>query len=156
MLRAFFHSGNPGFLLFLKATVSQCILWPFIVFLLLGTLDGFSSTRTGSTNPTHSNFFRSTLRGRHRVSWCAGDPKVCTDPEKNPWGGTTCCFQKFCKDIASDNNHCGVCGRACDYGLVCCDGKCVDIQSDSQHCGACFEECPLQNRCSYAMCDYGG
>ncbi|XP_059630172.1 stigma-specific STIG1-like protein 4 [Cornus florida] len=109
-----------------------------------------------SGNPTHFNFFRSALRGRQRVLWCANDPTVCLDREKNPWGGSTCCYQRFCKDTMSDPNHCGACGKTCAYGFVCCNGNCVDIQNDARNCGACFEECPGQSRCFYAMCDYGG
>ncbi|KAK2645817.1 hypothetical protein Ddye_021012 [Dipteronia dyeriana] len=109
--------------------------------------------------PTHSNFFRSAFRGRQRVNpSCANDPNTCLDREKYPWGSdrSTCCFRRFCKDILRDSNHCGGCGKACGYGLVCCDGKCVDVQNDAQNCGSCFEECPGSNRCVYAMCDYGG
>ncbi|GFZ13990.1 hypothetical protein Acr_24g0001800 [Actinidia rufa] len=124
--------------------------WPVIVILLVGTSHGLSH------NPTHINFFRSALRGRQRTLWCAHDPSACLDREKNPWGGTTCCFQKFCKDTASDKDHCGACGHACAFGLVCCDGNCVDVQNDPQHCGGCFEECHGENKCSFAMCDYGG
>ncbi|KAJ0035103.1 hypothetical protein Pint_24505 [Pistacia integerrima] len=106
--------------------------------------------------PSHLNFFRSALRGRQRVLSCATDPGVCLDREKNPWGGTTCCFRQFCKDTLKDSSHCGACGTACGYGLVCCDGKCVDVQADPQHCGSCFEECPGKNKCVFSMCDYGG
>ncbi|KAL3505717.1 hypothetical protein ACH5RR_031099 [Cinchona calisaya] len=131
--------------------------WPFFILILVSTSHIFVkakkvTTKNSSNIPTHYNF----LRGRHRVFTCANDSNLCLDPEKNPWGGTTCCFQKFCKDTRSDPRNCGECGRTCAFGLICCDGKCVDIQNDSQHCGACFEECSGQNRCSFAMCDYGG
>ncbi|KAA8527446.1 hypothetical protein F0562_034839 [Nyssa sinensis] len=136
------------------------ILWSFILILLIGTSWGLAaSSQTSiqdSDTPAHLNFFRSALQGRQRVLSCANDPTVCLDREKNPWGGSTCCFQKFCRDTMSDPNNCGACGQVCGYGFVCCDGKCVDIQNDPGHCGACFEECPGQERCSYAMCDYGG
>lgn len=154
MLCEYFLSESSPYHTLCKA--ASCIRFPFIFFLLVGTLHGLAATQTGSGIPTHSNFFRSTLRGRERVLWCANDASVCLDREKNPWGGNTCCFQKFCKDIMSDLNHCGTCGQACAYGLVCCDGKCVDVNKDPKHCGSCFEECPGQNRCLYAMCDYGG
>ncbi|KAK4405554.1 hypothetical protein Sango_0561900 [Sesamum angolense] len=105
--------------------------------------------------PSHLNF----LRGRKRVLWCGNDPDSCLDPEKNPWGGTTCCFQRFCRDMMNDPNNCGSCGRVCAFGLSCCGGNCVDTRSDPHHCGACFEECSSaaqKNSCSYSMCDYGG
>ncbi|KAL8481506.1 hypothetical protein ACS0TY_027858 [Phlomoides rotata] len=102
--------------------------------------------------PTHFNF----LRGRKGVLWCANDPNVCSDPERNPWGGTTCCSHRFCKDILNDPNHCGSCDRVCGFGFICCGGNCVDTRNDHHHCGACFEECPRGNKCTYSMCDYGG
>ncbi|THG11812.1 hypothetical protein TEA_021052 [Camellia sinensis var. sinensis] len=144
------HSRNAGPFSFPRANPN--LFWPFIVFLLVG-LTLAQKGMPDSHSPTHTNFFR---RGRQRILRCGDDPAMCSDRERNPWGGDTCCFQKFCKDITSDSNHCGGCGHACGFGLVCCDGKCVDVQSDSMHCGACFEECPGENRCSYAMCDYGG
>ncbi|KAL7608820.1 hypothetical protein Lser_V15G10463 [Lactuca serriola] len=128
--------------------------WWMILFLLSCTIDHLVS---GSNIPTHSNFFRAVSRGRQRalVLGCGSDPNFCSNPEKNPWGGSVCCFGKFCKDVKSDGNHCGVCGHVCGYELVCCDGECVDVRNDNRHCGGCFEECLGQGRCSYAMCDYG-
>ncbi|XP_050219482.1 stigma-specific STIG1-like protein 1 [Mercurialis annua] len=98
--------------------------------------------REYSDAPQHLNFLRSTtLRGRQRVISCANDAEVCLDREKNPWGGTTCCFRKVCRDTLRDSRNCGACGKTCGFGFVCCDGKCVDIQNDPKHCGACFEVC---------------
>ncbi|KAJ9154513.1 hypothetical protein P3X46_027836 [Hevea brasiliensis] len=134
--------------------------WPLILVLLIGTSHGvFAVRRLGmqeSDAPTHLNFFLYKLQGRQRVLSCANDPSVCLDREKNPWGGTTCCFQQLCKDTLKDPNNCGLCGQTCAYGFACCNGRCVDIQNDPHHCGSCFEECPGQGRCSFAMCDYGG
>ncbi|XWS08586.1 hypothetical protein CRYUN_Cryun40dG0015000 [Craigia yunnanensis] len=138
--------------------MSTCLL--FIILVLIETSHGVAAGRELSLResdaPTHLNFFRAALRGRRRVLSCARDVNICLDREKNPWGGSTCCFQQFCRDTLRDSNNCGACGRTCAYGLVCCDGKCVDIQNDPHNCGSCFEECPGQNRCSFAMCDYGG
>ncbi|KAJ4834081.1 hypothetical protein Tsubulata_016279 [Turnera subulata] len=134
--------------------------WPLILFVLIGTCHVAVAARRldlpDSERPTHLNFFRYALRGRQRVLSCANDPNVCLDREKNPWGGSTCCFQKFCKDTLRDSNNCGACGQTCAFGFVCCDGRCVDVQNDPHHCGSCFEECPGQGRCSFAMCDYSG
>ncbi|XAR57074.1 hypothetical protein NMG60_11025090 [Bertholletia excelsa] len=155
MLCACYPSGNGYFFSLFKAHLDPRL--PFIIFLLVGTFHGLSVAVMQNSNPSsHLNFFRSASIGRQRILSCANNPGMCLDHEKNPWGGTTCCFQMFCKDIMSDSNHCGACGHVCGYGLVCCDGKCVDIQNNPQHCGACFEECPSKNKCSYAMCDYGG
>lgn len=135
-------------------------LWSFILFLLVvAPGEVVAADRFGSPEPdtpTHLNFFRSALRGRQRVLSCADDPRVCVDRGKNPWGGSTCCFRKFCKDTLRDSDNCGACGQTCAYGFVCCDGKCVDIRNDPRHCGSCFQECPGQGRCSFAMCDYSG
>ncbi|KAG5240888.1 hypothetical protein OIU76_014408 [Salix suchowensis] len=131
-------------------------LWAFILFLLIVTPGVDTADRPEPDIPTHVNFLRSALRGRERVLSCADDPNVCVDRERNPWGGSTCCFRKLCKDTSRDSNNCGACGRTCGYGFVCCDGNCVDIHNDPRHCGSCFQECPGQGRCSFAMCDYSG
>lgn len=148
-------SANPCF----RHVVTTISMFFFIILLLLTD----HQTRVAADQSdddsfvTHLNFFRAPLmRGRRRVLSCASDANICLDREKNPWGGTTCCFQQFCRDTHRDPNNCGACGRACAYGLVCCDGKCVDVQNDPRNCGSCFEVCPGQSRCSFAMCDYGG
>ncbi|KAL4570295.1 hypothetical protein LXL04_025947 [Taraxacum kok-saghyz] len=135
--------------------------WLLIFFLLLTTIQSISGSDfgsgsgSGSNIPTHSNFFRAVSRGRQRVLGCQNDPNFCSDRKKNPWGGSVCCFGKFCKDVMSDRNHCGGCGHVCGYEVVCCGGECVDVRNDGRHCGGCFEECGGQGRCSYGMCDYG-
>ncbi|GLT32501.1 hypothetical protein SLA2020_071660 [Shorea laevis] len=133
---------------------------PFIIFLLIGASHVVGAARELGLQeeydvPRHLNFFRSAKRGRQRLLSCGGDPTVCLDRERNPWGGSTCCFGQICKDTMRDSNHCGTCGHACAYGLVCCDGKCVDVRNDSNNCGSCFQECPGKNQCSFAMCGYG-
>ncbi|KAL3727683.1 hypothetical protein ACJRO7_032424 [Eucalyptus globulus] len=155
------HSGDTfGKLPSLSATIKS--YWPLIFFILIGACHGVIAARKMELQhsevsiPTHSNFFRFALRGRQRALSCAGNPMVCANREKNPWGGDTCCFGRYCKDTTRDVSHCGMCGHACAYGLVCCGGECVDVQSDPHNCGSCFEECPAKSTCSYAMCDYGG
>ena len=132
-----------------------------MLFLLAATSNGgvlvVASSQLGmqesDRTPAHLMFSRS---GRLRVVSCANDPEVCLDREKNPWGGTTCCFQKLCRDTLRDSRNCGACGRTCGFGFVCCDGRCVDVQNDPKYCGSCFEECTGEGRCSFGMCDYGG
>ncbi|EOY06539.1 Stigma-specific Stig1 family protein, partial [Theobroma cacao] len=140
-------SANSHF----RYAVKNCLL--FITLVLIETSDdGFAAGRELSLQDsddasTHLNFFRAASRGRQRVLSCARDAKICLDREKNPWGGSTCCFQQFCRDTLRDSNNCGACGacgQACAYGLVCCDGKCVDVQNDPHNCGSCFQECPGQ------------
>ncbi|KAG2721444.1 hypothetical protein I3843_02G068900 [Carya illinoinensis] len=106
------------------------------------------NTATGPSSSFTFEFFCYALRGRNRVLSCAKNPNVCSDRGKKPWGGSTCCFQQFYKDTMRDMNHCGECGRACAYGLVCYDGKCVNIRNDPHHCESCFEECPRKSSCS--------
>ncbi|KAK6930174.1 Stigma-specific protein Stig1 [Dillenia turbinata] len=127
-----------------------------ILLLIFVLLMGINSHARDSVAPsTHMNFFWSALRGRQQVLSCADNPSVCLDREKNPWNGNTCC-SGLCKDIMSDANNCGGCGNACGYGLVCCYGKRVDTQNDPQNCGSCFQVCHGQEKCSFAMRDYGG
>ncbi|KAK6913768.1 Stigma-specific protein Stig1 [Dillenia turbinata] len=90
-----------------------------ILLLISVLLVGISSHAKDSfaSTSTHMNFFRSAFRGRQRVLSCADNPSVCLDREKNPWNGNTCC-SGLCKDIMSDANNCGGCGKACGYGLI--------------------------------------
>ncbi|MFS8030486.1 putative stigma-specific protein Stig1 [Helianthus anomalus] len=148
-----FHQHHPCMLCsypFKFSYVSFCHWLLLLCLLVFG-----NRIASVSSVPTHSNFFRALSIGRQRVSWCQNDPDFCSNPEKNPWGGSVCCFGKFCKDVMADRNHCGGCGHVCGYEFVCCDGKCVDVRNDPRHCGGCFEGCSSPGRCAYAMCDYG-
>ncbi|KAF8401462.1 hypothetical protein HHK36_012401 [Tetracentron sinense] len=158
MRAAYSYCSNVGSLSLYGISNRQC--WAFILYLMIEAVHGIAAIRhmelLESDSPTHLNFFRAALQGRHRILSCAKDPTVCLDREKNPWGGSTCCYQKFCKDITNDPNHCGACGQTCAHGFLCCGGQCVDIRNDPGNCGSCYEECPGQLKCSFAMCDYGG
>ena len=72
-----------------------------------------------------------------------------------------------CIDPTNDNANCGMCGRACDQGLVCgngqcaaacpsgqetCDSTCVDTQTDSTHCGDCTTTCAADQECRAGSC----
>lgn len=72
-----------------------------------------------------------------------------------------------CIDPTNDNANCGMCGRACDQGLVCgngqcaadcpmgqetCDGTCIDTQTDSMHCGDCTTACGADEECRAGSC----
>ncbi|MQL71968.1 hypothetical protein Taro_004287 [Colocasia esculenta] len=125
-------------------------------FLVLAAVHG-AERASPAALPTHSNFLRAALRGgRHGRLTCGQDPGVCLDRGRNPWGGGTCCFGRFCKDTVNDPDHCGTCGRRCGFGLACCGGQCVDVRSDPRHCGSCHLPCPDGVACSFSMCDYGG
>ncbi|KAF9606156.1 hypothetical protein IFM89_023249 [Coptis chinensis] len=149
--------SNGASVSLLITRIIQC--YPLILCFMIGAFHGVDAIRgmhsqTSDTPTTHSNFLHAALRGGQKHFWCASNPTVCLDREKNPWGGSTCCFQRFCKDTMNDRNHCGKCGMRCAHGLVCCGGRCVDIRNDPHNCGSCYEECPGQVGCSFAMCGY--
>jgi hypothetical protein len=99
-------------------------------------------------------------------------------------GGAGACpeGQELCGDecvtLASNRDHCGACGQACEGGTVCeegscvascstnrteCDGGCVDVQTDPDHCGACGNECAFASadgacvagECAFVRCQEG-
>src|SRR5262249_541617 len=69
-----------------------------------------------------------------------------------------CCLTQggFCRDIANDEQNCGVCDHACGLGQLCTNGichcpagklfcpvvGCVNLNSDKQNCGSCGHVCP--------------
>lgn len=142
----------------LKPLVIDCVL---IALLLISMQDG-DAYKTGKYEmPRHSNFVRS-MYGRYgrrseAVLSCAHDVSVCgalLEGTDSAW--SACCGGKVCKDLREDPYHCGECGRACGYGLSCCDGACVDLNLDNHNCGRCGSACPYQEECSFGMCDYAG
>ncbi|KAH7440969.1 hypothetical protein KP509_03G018400 [Ceratopteris richardii] len=66
-----------------------------------------------------------------------------------------CCGRFVCRDLASDPNNCGGCGRACRFGRSCCRGKCVNLNTNRKHCGSCGAKCPKRQKCSFGICNYG-
>jgi hypothetical protein len=95
----------------------------------------------------------------------------------NPWEvpdagdacGGTCptrqlCCEGSCKDVESDPQNCGLCGRVCGEGEQCvngwcvcgdagtciegsekcCEGQCVNILYDPTNCGDCGVECQAE------------
>ncbi len=70
-----------------------------------------------------------------------------------------------CVTLASDSNHCGMCGNTCAGGQRCaagvcacpsgetaCAGVCRELQSDPRHCGACGRACGAGELCADGMC----
>jgi len=56
------------------------------------------------------------------VITCTGDTTNC--------GGT-------CRNLQTDNAHCGACNTPCAAGLTCCSGVCRNLQTDPANCGVC-------------------
>ncbi|MDP3213039.1 MAG: FG-GAP-like repeat-containing protein, partial [Deltaproteobacteria bacterium] len=72
-----------------------------------------------------------------------------------------------CRDLQTDNAHCGACGNACPPGNTCaagacavscgagldqCGATCVNRQTDNAHCGACGTRCAAGQVCSGGVC----
>ncbi len=63
--------------------------------------------------------------------------------------GDTCCYvgtqisggykteDYTCADTKTSTTNCGRCGKACDFGDVCCNGLCVNTLSANYHCAQC-------------------
>lgn len=61
---------------------------------------------------------------------CAGDANcingVCSCLGGSPCsGGETCCAPQGCRDLDTDNQHCGTCGESCNFGMSCNNGVCT-------------------------------
>jgi hypothetical protein len=70
-----------------------------------------------------------------------------------------------CVVLASDDRHCGMCGRACLPGTSCvlgmcdclapmlaCSGACVEPATSEEHCGSCGRACAAGEECSGGEC----
>ncbi|MCO5592057.1 hypothetical protein L7F22_046051 [Adiantum nelumboides] len=84
---------------------------------------------------------------------CHNDADICRDPLRNPGGGSTCCWNRVCKDTENDDNHCGKCGQPCGIGLRCCGASCVNLLWDNFNCGCCGHRC-ADSQCAFGMCGY--
>ncbi|MSP60650.1 MAG: hypothetical protein EXR72_09980 [Myxococcales bacterium] len=89
-------------------------------------------------------------------------------------GADTCCGAVGCKNLMSDVNNCGMCGRACKDNEACmaggcqavaacanCKGKCcnktcVDTDADPANCGDCDNVCAKGETCGGGTCVGGG
>ena len=70
-----------------------------------------------------------------------------------------------CVQTDSDNHNCGVCGKICDEGLTCANGKCVgnttcsgvqvNTATSIDHCGQCNNRCPDGKTCIDDECKTG-
>ena len=57
-----------------------------------------------------------------------------------------------CRDLRTNENHCGACNTPCEAGQTCCRGRCVDPQTDQLHCGACGNACGREQACAGGAC----
>lgn len=96
---------------------------------------------------------------------CDNDVEICTGGTCECRAGLMRCDGE-CVDIASDDDHCGMCGRecedmlcsagecaaACDATLELCDEACVDFATDPLNCGMCERECHPAQDCIAGEC----
>ena len=57
-----------------------------------------------------------------------------------------------CRDLRSNENHCGECDNRCRAGETCCRGRCVDLQTNRRHCGRCGHACRTDQVCAEGTC----
>lgn len=83
---------------------------------------------------------------------------------------TTCREQEVpcadgCKNLQTDRDNCGACGKKCALGELCdlgnctascsgmlCGTSCVNTQTDEEHCGVCFKSCLAAQECVGGSC----
>lgn len=65
--------------------------------------------------------------------------------------GTECC-DDACRNLLTDDAHCGACGVACADGKNCCQGQCFNLEVDNRHCGVCGINCAAGNVCRTGRC----
>lgn len=88
--------------------------------------------------------------------------------------GSTCC-SLGCRNLDSDPNNCGQCGKACGVGescqagqcicaasggecpagQSCCSTGCTDTNTDEANCGSCGAPCDENLTCNGGMCGCG-
>ena len=102
------------------------------------------------------------IDGSRCVASCSAGIFNCPGPMTPE--GLTC---SVCRDLSTDANHCGACGRQCATGQVCvmgdclapcatgetrCGSACVNLQHDGANCGACGRTCGTGEQCYAGAC----
>jgi hypothetical protein len=96
---------------------------------------------------------------------CENDAEICVGGSCECRSGLMRC-EDDCVDIASDDDHCGMCGRDCDDmlcnagecaaacsdSLDACDEACVNLATDPLNCGACERDCHPSQVCIAGEC----
>lgn len=96
---------------------------------------------------------------------CDSDAETCVDGECVCREGLVVCDGE-CVDPATDDKHCGMCGRECD-DIVCnagecdpdgcgaldqCEDSCTDLDTDPLNCGVCERTCHASQACVDGVC----
>ncbi|BEI86634.1 hypothetical protein CcaverHIS002_0609210 [Cutaneotrichosporon cavernicola] len=80
---------------------------------------------------------------------CGTDLASCIDPMTNPKFCGSC-------DVSCGDGNCtqGVCSSCSKAGEVFCNGACRDVSSDESHCGGCYQVCENEGEyCNNGVCD---
>ncbi|CAI5514441.1 unnamed protein product [Closterium sp. Naga37s-1] len=87
---------------------------------------------------------------------CLGNQSVCDVWKGTAEGFDTCCG-RACRNVLTDNFHCGSCMTPCSGSSQCCTGICTDTLTDAQNCGSCGQQCLGGAKCVAGVCEtYGG
>ncbi|KAL8032109.1 hypothetical protein ABFX02_13G073300 [Erythranthe guttata] len=112
-------------------------------------------SNTTSTLSRRSRFLTTSVKKKKGVIiGCNGkkNSQVCNGLKK---GKTLLfCCKKNCRDVLSDLNNCGRCGKKCGYGKRCCGGVCTDVLKNAKNCGKCGKRCRRGVKCQYGFCGY--
>ncbi|KAJ4976348.1 hypothetical protein NE237_001454 [Protea cynaroides] len=79
---------------------------------------------------------------------------ICDGIPVNNGTGLLHCCKKHCRNILSDKNNCGRCGRKCGFGQRCCHGFCTNVAFNGNHCGKCNRKCLPGIKCEFGSCGY--
>jgi len=78
-------------------------------------------------------------------------------PKTSPICGQDCCPKPLvcvkdkCINL-NQNKNCGLLGRKCQIGELCCNGRCVNTQDHPGHCGQCTKSCTAKQDCTKTAC----
>ncbi len=94
---------------------------------------------------------------------CRGEPRACETFTREACAGQRGCVVVCgagetrcgaeCVQLASDSDHCGVCGRVCGAGTSCEASECrCDDPPGQESCGACGNFCSADESCVLGTC----